>query len=146
MTSIDVVSEVGVVHDQIKAFSAKDWDAWRRTVRADLTYEEPATGRTLTGVDQVIEGFKLWTTAFPDLKGTITGIVSSGNQVVAEIEWDGTLTGPLMAPTGKIEPTGKHGVIKAAQVFMFEEGRVTYMRHYFDMMDILRQAGALPSA
>jgi predicted ester cyclase len=84
--------------------------------------------------------------AFPDLKGTITGIVSSGNQVVAEIEWDGTLTGPLMAPTGRIEPTGRRGVVKAAEVFIFEGSRIKYMRHYFDMMDILRQAGALPAA
>ncbi len=146
MTSIDVVSEVDTVHDQLKAFSEKDWDSWRRTVHPDLTYEEPATNRTLTGVDQVLEGIKLWTTAFPDLKGTITGIVSSGNQVVAEIEWDGTLTGPLAAPTGTIGPTGKHGIVKAAQVFIFDEGRVKYMRHYFDMMDILRQAGALPAS
>jgi predicted ester cyclase len=94
-------------------------------------------------MDAVLDGIKMWKVAFPDMVGTVTNIFGSENQVVAEITWEGTQTGPLMGPMGVIEPTGKRGTTSAVQVFVFEGNEIKAMRHYFDMASVIRQTGTL---
>jgi len=144
MSPVDTIAEVSMVRDHIQAFSRKDWDAWKKTVAPDAIYEEAATHRSLAGRENIMAGLQTWTMAFPDLHATITNALASGNEVMAEITWEGTQTGPLMGPMGAFPATGKRGAIRAVEVFVFEEGLIKRMRHYFDMMDILRQMGALP--
>ena len=40
----------------------------------------------------------------PDVKGSVTNAVASGNTVVLEVTWEGTHTGPLAGPKGAIPP------------------------------------------
>ena len=52
------------------AYNNKDWDALRAAVIPDFVYDEVATHRRAEGVEQVIEIWQGWETAFPESKGS----------------------------------------------------------------------------
>ena len=79
----------------------------------------------------------------PDVKGTITNSFQSGNTVTLEISWAGTHTGPLEMPSGTIPGSGKSQTTPSAWVMDFEDEKVKQSRHYFDMMTLLAQIGAM---
>ena len=60
-----------------------------------------------------------------------------------EVMWRGTHTGSLRAPTGEVAATGKKIEIRACQVIDVANDKVQTMRHYFDMMMLLQQVGAI---
>jgi steroid delta-isomerase-like uncharacterized protein len=136
---------VSLARENIEAFSAGDWDRWRATVPPDAVYEEPATGRRVQGRDQLQELARGWKRAFPDVRGTVTTAVAAGDTVTLEITWEGTHTGPLEGPGGPIPASGKRTVTKAAQVITCEGGALKETRHYFDLLGLLQQIGALPA-
>ena len=122
--------------------NAADWDGLRELHAPDCVEEELATERTLHGFDAMLEAGQGWKRAFPDGTGTVLGAYSDGPVAVLEIEWAGTNTGPMEGPTGDEMPaTGKAGRVKACQVFEIHDGRVTAIRHYFNLMTILGQLG-----
>jgi predicted ester cyclase len=82
--------------------------------------------------------------AFPDMKGTITNLVVSENQAVAEVMWEGTHKGELKTPFGVIPPSSTHNANRAILVLKVENDLIVQDRHYFDFLAILRQIGALP--
>ena len=78
----------------------------------------------------------------PDVKGTVTSAVESGQEVVLEVTWEGTQTGEMVTEQGTIPPSGKRQRTPAAFVFDFESGKLKESRHYFDMLTFLKQIGA----
>ena len=52
------------------AYSNKEWEAMRASVAAGFLYDEIATQRKTQGVDEAIELWRGWATAFPDSKAT----------------------------------------------------------------------------
>jgi len=80
----------------------------------------------------------------PDVKGTVTGAVAGDNQVVLELTWRGTQTGPLVTPGGTIPASGKSQATPAAWVFDFTGDKIMESRQYFDMMSLMQQIGAIP--
>ena len=124
----------------LEAFNSGDWDATRKLV-GDATYNELGTQRSLSG-DALIEALEGWKTAMPDVKGTVTGTVEGGDQVVLEVMWDGTQTGEMVTEQGTIPPSGKRQRTPAAWVFDYQNGKLTESRQYFDLLTFLRQIGA----
>ena len=74
------------------------------TLGPGLLYDEVATSRRLNGVGDIIPCWQAWKGAMPDVKGSVTNAVASGNTVVLEVTWEGTHTGPLAGPKGAIPP------------------------------------------
>ncbi len=130
--------------EHVAAFSAKDWNRYGAMLSDDAIYEEEATHQRVKGRKQVVDLIKRWTVSFPDLKGTVKETFASGDRVVVEILWDGTQKGALSGPMGTIPPTGKHGSVPAVEVLTFDNGFITEIRHYFDLMTILEQLGVTP--
>jgi ketosteroid isomerase-like protein len=44
-------------------------------------------------------------------------------------------------PSGDVPPTGKHVSADYVAVLRTSGGKITYMRHYFDVMDLMAQLG-----
>ncbi len=130
--------------ENIEAFNAGDWNRYKALWTPDGVYHELATQRRLQGPDQQIEANRGWKEAFPDAAGKVSNVVASGNTVALEITWEGTQSGPLVGPGGTIPASGKRVVVPAAQVITFEGDRIKEARHYFDMMGLLQQIGAVP--
>jgi steroid delta-isomerase-like uncharacterized protein len=135
---------VKIAHKQIDAFNSGGWEQMRELLTSDTRYHEFGTARSIDGLEQLIELFKGWKTAFPDAAGTVTSSVASGDTAVLEVTWRGTHTGPLTTAAGTIPPSGKSQETPAVIVYVFEGAKIKAGRHYFDAMTLLKQIGAEP--
>jgi steroid delta-isomerase-like uncharacterized protein len=125
----------------VDAFNNDDWDAARRLI-GDSTYNELGTQRSLDGADAVIGALQGWKAAMPDVKGTVTSAVESGQRVVLEVTWEGTQTGEMVTEQGTIPPSGKRQKTPSAFIFDYEDGKLKESRNYFDVLTLLKQIGA----
>ena len=135
---------VKVARDLVDAFNASDWETTKKLLPSDSVYNEEGTQRQLRGTDQIIEAMKGWKQAMPDVKGNVTNAFASGKKVSLEVTWQGTQTGPFVGPSGTIPPSGKRQVTPAAWLFDFDGDKIKESRHYFDMLNFLRQIGVTP--
>ena len=135
---------VRIARDVVDAFNESDWDRSMAPVTPNTVYSELGTQRSLTGSDEILEALQGWKQAMPDVKGTVTNSFASGNRVTLEVSWTGTHTGPLVGPTGTIPPSGKSQTTPSAWIFEFDGEKVRESHHYFDLMTLLTQIGAMP--
>ena len=84
-----------------------------------------------------------WARALPDSVATVNQTHVSGNTVIFELTWTGTHTGPMMSPKGEIPATHKSVEVRGCYLSEVENGKVTYVRHYFDMATLLGQLGLM---
>ena len=122
-------------------YNEKDWDKIRASTTTDLVYDEVATHREVEGIDQVLELWQEWATAFPDSHGIFQDASVSSDKVALELTWHGTHTGPMQTPDGEIPATGNSIEIRACALVEVEDDRVKSIRHYFDMMTMMQQLG-----
>lgn len=130
----------------VTAFCDKNWNEIRDSVSRNVQYEEIATHRKTSGVDQLIECWQGWSNAFPDSRAEFRNSIASGTTVVLELTWRGTHKGMLKTPTGKVESTGKSVEVPACLVTEIVDGKARSIRHYFDMATILQQLGLAKAA
>ena len=137
-----MVDLIGAAGNFVLAYDKKDWNALKTLLHSEITYSEHATERNLEGPDAVVELCQVWGNAFPDSIGKIGRALGSGDHVTLELSWQGTHTGALPTPSGPIAPTGKKVHLPAAMVLTFEGERIRSVRHYFNLLTLLRQIGA----
>jgi len=145
LTEVQTTDEmVKIARQQIDAFNSGDWELMRGNLASDSRYEELGTERKVEGPEKIVELFKGWKTAFPDVVGTVTSSVASGNKAVLEVTWRGTHTGPLTTAEGTIEASGKRHETPGAVFYTFEGNKIKTSRQYFDSLTLLEQIGAQP--
>ena len=135
---------VEIASGMVDAFNAADWDRAAEHLTSGAVYNELGTQRTINGRDDIIQALQGWKAAMPDVKGTITNSFSDGNTVSLEVSWTGTQTGPLETPSGAIPPSGKSMTTPSSWLLEFEGEKIKESRHYFDMVTLLTQIGAMP--
>ena len=133
-----------IARDIVDAFNQSDWERTRAPLTPNTVYNELGTQRSLKGPNEIIEALQGWKQAMPDVKGTVTNCVASGNTVTMEVSWTGTHTGPLVGAAGTIPPSGKSQTTPSAWVLEFDGEKLRESRHYFDMVTLLTQIGAMP--
>ncbi|MFL5825171.1 MAG: ester cyclase [Thermoleophilaceae bacterium] len=140
-------SAVDVARESIECFGAGDFDRLRSLLADDSYEEEYATQRHLEGADAQVDAARGWKEAFPDGRGTVRGACVDGNTVTLEITWEGTQSGPMHAPDGREMPPSNRTVhVNACQVMEIDDGKIRATRHYFDLMTLLQQIGAMERA
>jgi steroid delta-isomerase-like uncharacterized protein len=142
MTAQDLIR---LASENVAAWSAGDWERLRAPFSPDVACYEIGTQRRLQGIDELVAAYKSWKATFPDGTGKIIRSFAGENTVALEVIWSGTHNGPLVGPSGTIPPTGKTFVVPAAQLFIFDEGRIVEFHHYYDLLTMLQQIGAAPS-
>jgi steroid delta-isomerase-like uncharacterized protein len=136
-----------VARESVEAYNAGDFDRLRSLLADDFYEEELATQRRLEGADARVEAARAWKQAFPDEHGTITGAYTRGNTVALELTWVGTQSGPMATPDGQeLPPSNKRITVKSVEVIEVEDDKVKVLRHYFDLMTLLQQIGAMDEA
>ena len=133
-----------IAREAVEAFNASDWERTKALMTPDYVYNEVGTQRRIQGPEEVVAALKGWKEAMPDATGTVKNAFASGNTVTLEITWEGTHTGPLEGPTGTIPASGKRQVTPAAWILTFEGEKMKESHHYFDMLTLLTQIGAIP--
>lgn len=145
LTEVQKTDEmVKLARQQIDAFNSGDWELMRGNLASDARYDELGTQRKVEGPEKIVELFKGWKTAFPDVVGTVTSSVASGNKAALEVTWKGTHTGPLTTAEGTIAASGKLHETPSAVFYTFEGNKIKSSRQYFDSLTLLKQIGALP--
>jgi steroid delta-isomerase-like uncharacterized protein len=129
----------------ITAYNDKDWSKAKDMLAADAVYDEKGTHRRIQGAGEIIEAWQGWAKAFPDSKATFVSAFASGDTAVLELVWKGVHTGPLQTPTGTIPASNQPIEMPACQVVQVEGGKIKSASHYFDMLTMLTQIGAMKS-
>ena len=122
-------------------YNEKDWDKVRASTTTDLVYDEVATHRKVEGIDQVLEVWQGWATAFPDSHLIFHDSSESSGKVALELTFHGTHTGPMQTPDEEIPATGNSVELRACELVEVEDGKVKSIRNYFDMMTMMQQLG-----
>ena len=135
---------IRIARDVVDAFNVADWERSRQPLTPNTVYNEVGTQRSLKGPDEIIGALQGWKEAMPDVKGTITNCIASGNTVTMEVSWTGTQTGPLVGASGTIPPSGKSMTTPSGWILEFDGDKIKESRHYFDMVTLLSQLGAMP--
>jgi steroid delta-isomerase-like uncharacterized protein len=137
---------IDLAGELVEAFNAADWPRFRATLGDEVTYEEAGTGRQVHGADDYLRLCQGWKEAFPDVSGKVRTAVAGGDTVAQEVEWVGTHTGPLATPAGAIPPSGKSVKVAGTLWYAVADEKFRSVRHHLDVMALLQQIGALPSA
>jgi steroid delta-isomerase-like uncharacterized protein len=130
----------------LDAFNRADWAAFKGILAPDSVYDEHGTQRHMTGADAIVDAFRAWKTAMPDVKGTIRKVFTTGESVAIEVIWEGTHTGPLETPAGTVAASGRKQQTPGIWSLDVHDGKVQASRQYFDMLTFLQQIGAAPAA
>jgi ketosteroid isomerase-like protein len=85
--------------------------------------------------------YRLWAEACPDRVVRYHNVVEAAGQAIGEGTFTGTHTGTLHLPMGDVPATGRHLKADYVAVLRVAGGKITYMRHYFDVMDLMIQLG-----
>ena len=124
----------------VEAFNSSDWERFEKILTPNSVYDEVGTGRRAEGREQILELFKGWKETMPDAVGTVTSARASGNEVVLEVTWKGTMTGPW----GDTPATGRQQKTRAALFLSFSGEAVSESRQYFDSLALLQELGVMP--
>ena len=124
----------------VEAFNKSDWDRVEAALAPDSVYDEVGTGRRAEGRAKILELLHSWKETMPDVTGTVTSALESGDQVVLEVTWKGTMTGPW----GDTPATGKQQTTRAAWFVTITGDQLGESRQYFDLLSFMQQVGLMP--
>jgi len=136
-----------VLEQALKGLNARDWETYGGLWAEDLvTYApgqtEPSVGRTAR-----VEWVQDLIVAFPNGAIEIRRIFGQDDLLCAELEFEGTHTGPLKTADGSVIPgTGKEVVLPYVIVLRFEGDEVKELHEYYDSLDLLVPLGLFPGA
>ena len=91
--------------------------------------------------DGVLELFRMYLAAFPDLHMEPVEILPSGNKTIARVTTSGTQTGEFMG----MPPSGRRVEVQMIDIMEFDhDGLVCGHWGVIDMLSMLQQLGAIP--
>lgn len=133
-----------IIKKHLEDYVAGRKDAYEALLAPNAIYDEPATRLRVTGADAYVKAVWRWKTTFPDITAKVIAGFESGDNVLLEVEWEGTHDGPFEGPFGTVQATHKRGTTRAALVMKIQNGKITELHHYFDLLGVLAQIGLLP--
>jgi len=140
MTKTDFERDTMSVAQEItEKFNQRDFAGIIEDGDGAVDYTEVGTGRRITDPDEMIALLQGWTTAFPDVRGTVLSAMRDGERLCLEIHWEGTHSGPLQTPAGTVPASGNHLSTRAVELLTIRDGRVVDSTHYVDVMTLMNQ-------
>lgn len=136
---------LNLITKHLADLTAGNWDEYRAALAENVVYEEIATGRRASGVDDYMRTVERWKQAFPDLKATIIRASATDHAAAAEVEWEGTHRGAFHGALGPVPATNRKARARAAIVYEVENGKIKAARHYFDLLSLMLQLGIEPA-
>jgi len=81
-----------------------------------------------------------WTTAFPDWRFELLGLVAENDRVVAHMPYSGTFTNPING----VAPTGRFARVDEMVIFRIDDGKIAQAWEVYDESGMWRQLGVTP--
>lgn len=117
-----------------------DIDGFGELMADDFVEHEETPGLAPTK-GGVLEFFRMYTAAFPDLRMDPEEVLVSGDKTVTRARATGTHQGELMG----IPPTGKSVDVKLIDIMQFNDaGMIREHWGLVDMLSMMQQLGAIP--
>jgi ketosteroid isomerase-like protein len=120
---------------------SQDFETLASLYAPDAVITDPIAGEVAGGI---VEYFRSFTDAFPDIAYHSEASHESGNVAIDEGFVTGTNTGPIALPTGDLPPTGKSVRVRTCDVVTVENGLAVRHNFYYDQMELLSQLGLVP--
>jgi len=130
-----------IAAEMVEKVNRRDIEGFREMLHPDFTYQG-AGGPVQKGVEVGVGVVETFTTAFPDLKLTITNQYTDGDVSVVEF----TATGTHQAELEGIPATGRSVTVKVADVVTVRDGKVLGEREYYDQLGMMQQLGVIPES
>jgi ketosteroid isomerase-like protein len=127
-----------------EAFTSRDLKAVGECYAENAVVVSPERGE-ITGRDQIVDYWRPFMEAFPDIDYELLYQHESGNTAIDEGYFTGTNSAPLPLPSGETLPaTGKSIRIRGCDIATVENDLIAEHRLYYDQMEFLGQLGLLP--
>ena len=121
--------------------SQGDVDGFGRLLSDDFTEHEEMPGLS-PSKEGVLELFRSYLVAFPDLHMEVLDLMADGDKTVARVVAKGTHDGEFMG----MPPSGSSVEVQLIDIMRFDdEGLVTEHWGVMDMLSMLQQLGAIPA-
>lgn len=121
--------------------SAHDIDAFGALMADDFVEHEELPGGEPTR-EGVMDFFRMWIAAFPDLAMTVEDVVDGGDKVVARVRFTGTHEGEFMG----MPATGRSVDVPVIDIMRFgDDGLVHEHWGVLDQMAMMQQLGVVPA-
>jgi steroid delta-isomerase-like uncharacterized protein len=134
------VDHTATMRRTYELISAGDIDGFGDLLADDFVehQETPGLPPTKAGVLDLFRGFRA---AFPDLRMDAVDVLASGDRTVARVTVSGTQTGDFMG----IPASGRHAQIDLIDIMRFDDAGLA-CEHWgvADMLSLLHQLGAIP--
>lgn len=121
-----------------EAFKRRDAEALAADHALEGTFESPAHG-VVTGRPAILEVYKYWFTAFPDLQITWHEPLVDGERAAVFWTFAGTSHGPFFGVIG----AGTRVELRGAAEYIFADGAIRSVRHIYDFSGMLVKTGVL---
>lgn len=126
--------------DAYNRINTGDIDGFGAMLADDFVDHEDTPGFAPTK-QGVLEFFRAYRSAFPDLRMEAEDVLASGDKTVARVRATGTHRGELMG----IPATGKHVDVQLIDIMRFDDaGLVREHWGVFDAMSMMQQLGVVP--
>ncbi len=137
-------SNADVLRDLVQAFNEHDYGRVAELLSDDCEFVDVAAGETSRAPDDIVEAFRKWESAFPDMEIRELSIVATERGAAGEFVARGTQDGLLASPGGDIPPTGKKVEEQFSVIAEVEDGKITGFREYYDALTLMAQLGLMP--
>ncbi len=124
------------------ALNAQDAEAIGALYADDGVLNEPAG--EFQGPEAIVEHWRRFFAAFPDLSGRDEFKAESGDTAINEWSASGTHSGPMETPEGTIPATGKRLTLRGADAITVRDGLIRSHRVYYDQLGFMTQLGLVP--
>jgi len=130
------------MHRFVEFINSGDDSIGREVISADAVFLTPFSPEPFRGLEGYLQILAIMRSAFPDVQWSLDRLVVEGDEVAARFEFRGTHGGDFLG----IPPTGKQVAVSASNFYRFADGLIVDEVGQPDLLGVLAQIGALPSA
>jgi predicted ester cyclase len=142
VTASDLETNKDIIRAFVAAWNDRDFDRFDALMGAGavLTVGGMKVPCDPRGTRAIAEE---WTTAFPDWRFELLGLVAEGDRVVAHLPYNGTFSHPING----IAPSGRFARVDEMVIFRIADGRIAEAWEVYDEAGMWRQLGvaAIPA-
>jgi steroid delta-isomerase-like uncharacterized protein len=111
-------------------------------ISSDAVFHVPGRAEPVSGPAGCLEIIGMMRGSFPDIQWTLEEMVAEGDMVAARFTMRGTHRGTFFG----VPPTGKAIKVQAMNFYRLSGGKFVEERGQPDLLSLLQQIGAVPSA
>ena len=133
------LAQSSLIDAHFKVMNAHDVKAIAAGYTNDAQIFSPNWDGAKLGPDGITEVYSRYFRSTPDLSYTVTNTIDSGNSVIVEYTFAGTLSNPEAGTPDYMK--GRKYTTQGCVIFVLKDNKIVKETNYFDQVAFLRQVG-----